>query len=76
MVVRAQPPSYSGLLVLLMICFIIGGGWAFQAEFLKKIVNAVDKHKITLGYEILNEPHIRSTDQWEKVGKYNSFMTD
>ena len=51
-------------------------GWTLQAEFLKKIVNAVDKHKSTLGYEILNEPHIRSTDQWEKVGKYNSFMTD
>jgi hypothetical protein len=51
-------------------------GWTLQAEFLKKIVNTVDKHKSTLGYEILNEPHIRSADQWEKVGKYNSFMTD
>ena len=51
-------------------------GWALQAEFLKKIVNTVDKHKSTLGYEILNEPHVRSVDQWEKVGKYNSFMTD
>ena len=51
-------------------------GWTLQAEFLKKIVNTVDKHKSTLGYEILNEPHVRSVDQWEKVGKYNSFMTD
>jgi hypothetical protein len=51
-------------------------GWTLQAEFLKKIVSAVDKHKSTLGYEILNEPHIRSTDQWEKVGQYNSFITD
>jgi hypothetical protein len=51
-------------------------GWTLQAEFLKKIVNAVDKHNSTLGYEILNEPHIRSVDHWEKVGKYNSFMTD
>jgi Cellulase (glycosyl hydrolase family 5) len=51
-------------------------GWTLQAEFLKKIVNTVDKHKSTLGYEILNEPHIRSVDQWEKVGNYNSFMTD
>jgi len=51
-------------------------GWTLQAEFLKKIVNTVNKHKSTLGYEILNEPHIRSIDQWEKVGKYNSFMTD
>ena len=51
-------------------------GWTLQAEFLKKIVNTVDKHNSTLGYEILNEPHVRSVDQWEKVGKYNSFMTD
>jgi hypothetical protein len=51
-------------------------GWTLQAEFLKKIVNTVDKHKSTIGYEILNEPHIRSTNQWEIVGKYNSFKTD
>ena len=51
-------------------------GWTLQGEFLNKKVNAVDKHKSMLGYEILNEPHIRSTDQWEKVGKYNSFMTN
>ena len=51
-------------------------GWNLQAEFLRKIVKTVDKHNSTLGYEILNEPHVRSADQWEKVGKYNSFMTD
>ena len=51
-------------------------GWTLQADFLKKIVNAVDKHDSTLGYEILNEPHVRSEDQWAKVGKFNSFMTD
>jgi Cellulase (glycosyl hydrolase family 5) len=49
-------------------------GWTLQSNFLKKIVNTVDKYKSTLGYEILNEPHIRSTDQWEKVGKYNTFL--
>ena len=51
-------------------------GWTLQSNFLKKIVNTVDKYKSTLGYEILNEPHIRSTDQWEKVGKYNTFLTN
>ncbi len=51
-------------------------GWTLQAEFLKKIVDAVDNHKSTLGYEILNEPHVHHVNQWEKIGKYNSFITD
>ena len=51
-------------------------GWTLQANFLKKIVNAVDKHPSTLGYEILSEPHINSIDEWAKVGKFNTFMTD
>jgi hypothetical protein len=51
-------------------------GWTLQANFLKKIVAAVDKHPSTLGYEILSEPHINSIDEWVKVGKFNTFMTD
>ncbi|MFZ0741282.1 MAG: hypothetical protein WAM54_06780 [Nitrososphaeraceae archaeon] len=51
-------------------------GWTLQAEFLKKIVDAVDTHESTLGYEILNEPHVHHVNQWEKIGKYNSFITD
>ena len=51
-------------------------GWTLQLEFLKKIVNSVDNHTSTLGYEILNEPEIHSVDQWEKVGRYNTFMVD
>ena len=51
-------------------------GWTLQAEFLKKIVNAVDDYTSTLGYEILNEPHVDEVSQWEKIGVYNSFMTD
>src|SRR5919197_300895 len=51
-------------------------GWTLQANFLKKIVAAVDKHPSTLGYEILSEPHINSIDEWAKVGKFNTFMTD
>jgi hypothetical protein len=51
-------------------------GWILQAEFLKKIVNIVDAHKSTLGYEILNEPHVHDVTQWTKIGRYNSFMTD
>ena len=51
-------------------------GWTLQAEYLKKIVETVDDHKSTLGYEILNEPHIHDITQWEKIGGYNTFMTN
>lgn len=51
-------------------------GWTLQANFLKKVAETVDKHPSTLGYEILSEPQIHSKDQWSKIGKYNTFMTD
>jgi hypothetical protein len=51
-------------------------GWVLQTNFLKRIIQAVDKHSSTLGYEILNEPQIHKDSQWSKVGSYNSFMVD
>jgi hypothetical protein len=51
-------------------------GWTLQLEFLKKVIKTVENHTSTLGYEILNEPQIHSADQWEKIGKYNTFMTN
>jgi hypothetical protein len=51
-------------------------GWNLQAQFLKKVVSTVDSHPSTVGYEILSEPQVHSADQWEKVGKFNTFMTD
>jgi hypothetical protein len=51
-------------------------GWKLQADFLKKIVTTVDKHSSTLGYEILSEPQVHNVNQWSKIGKYNTFMTD
>jgi hypothetical protein len=51
-------------------------GWILQAEFLKKVVNAVNNHTSTLGYEILNEPQIHNVDQWDKIGNYNTFITN
>jgi hypothetical protein len=50
--------------------------WVLQSNFLKKIVSKLDKYESTLGYEILNEPHVYSSDQWEKIGKYNTFIVD
>jgi hypothetical protein len=49
-------------------------GWTLQAEFLRKIVETVDDHSSTLGYEILSEPQIHNKDQWAKIGKYNNFI--
>lgn len=51
-------------------------GWSLYANFLKKIIKIVDDHKSTLGYEILNEPQVHISDEWQKIGKYNSFITN
>ncbi len=51
-------------------------GWILQAEFMKKIVDTLDSHQSTLGYEILSEPQVHSADQWQKIGQYNTFMVN
>jgi Cellulase (glycosyl hydrolase family 5) len=51
-------------------------GWSLLSEFLTKLVNALDSHSSTIGYEILSEPQIHSDDQWEKVGQFNTFMVN
>jgi len=51
-------------------------GWALQIGFLKKVIETVQNHSSTLGYEILNEPQIQSADQWEKIGKYNTIVAN
>jgi hypothetical protein len=52
-------------------------GWSLLADFLKRVVvRTVDSHRSTLGYEMLSEPQINSDNQWEKVGEFNSFITN
>ena len=51
-------------------------GWTLLADFLKKIVTSVDSHPSTLGYEILSEPQVHNIDQWEKIGTFNTFITN
>ncbi|MDW0135496.1 MAG: cellulase family glycosylhydrolase [Nitrososphaeraceae archaeon] len=51
-------------------------GWTLQSEFLKKVVSTVDSHASTAGYEILSEPQVHSVDQWDKIGKFNTIMTN
>jgi len=51
-------------------------GWTLLADFLKTIVTTVDAHQSTIGYEILSEPQVHNVDQWEKVGDFNTFITN
>ena len=39
----------------------------------KKVLETVDNHT-NVGYEILSEPQVHDKNQWEKIGKYNTFM--
>jgi Cellulase (glycosyl hydrolase family 5) len=51
-------------------------GWSLLSEFLTTLVNTLDSHPSTVGYEILSEPQVHSDDQWEKVGQFNTFMVN
>jgi hypothetical protein len=51
-------------------------GWRLQADFLKNVVTTVNKRPSTLGYEILSELQVHKKDQWSKIGKYNTFITN
>jgi hypothetical protein len=51
-------------------------GWSLLSQFLTRLVNTLDNHPSTVGYEILSEPQIHSDDQWEKVGQFNTFMVN
>jgi hypothetical protein len=51
-------------------------GWSLLSEFLTKLVETLDSHPSTIGYEILSEPQIHSDDQWEQVGQFNTFMVN
>lgn len=50
--------------------------WKLLSDFLKKVVTKLDSHASTVGYEILSEPHVDTVDEWAKIGKFNSFMSD
>jgi hypothetical protein len=51
-------------------------GWSLLSAFLTKLVDTLDGHPSTIGYEILSEPQIHSDDQWEQVGQFNTFMVN
>jgi Cellulase (glycosyl hydrolase family 5) len=51
-------------------------GWVLLYDFLHKVINSLDSHPSTLGYEILSEPQVHSSDQWEKIGVFNTLMVN
>jgi hypothetical protein len=51
-------------------------GWILLYDFLHKVITALDSHPSTIGYEILSEPQVHSSDQWEKIGTFNTLMVD
>ena len=48
--------------------------WDVQASFLSKIISQVDNYGSVAGYEILNEPHLFDSSQYEKLGNYHTYM--
>jgi Cellulase (glycosyl hydrolase family 5) len=51
-------------------------GWTLLSQFLTTLVDTLDSHPSTVGYEILSEPQIHSDDQWAKVGQFNTYMVN
>lgn len=50
--------------------------WDLQIEFMKKIIDKVEKYNSVLGYEILNEPPIFDYSQYHKLGVYHRYMAE
>jgi hypothetical protein len=48
--------------------------WDVQADFFAKVIGRVDKYNSVTGYEILNEPHLFASSQYEKLGDYHTYM--
>jgi len=48
--------------------------WDLQVDFMSKIINRVDSYDNVVGYEILNEPHVYDLSQFEKLGKYHTYI--
>ena len=48
--------------------------WDSQADFMKLIINKVDGYDSVGGYEILNEPHLFNSSQYDDLGSYHTYM--
>jgi hypothetical protein len=50
------------------------GIWDVQGDFLAKVVTRTDSYGSVAGYEILNEPHLFDSSQYDKLGNYHTYM--
>jgi hypothetical protein len=49
--------------------------WDLQFDFIKnEIIDHVDSHTSTAGYELLNEPPVNDCNQFAKLGDFHTFM--
>jgi hypothetical protein len=50
--------------------------WELQSEFVLSVIETVDSYDSVAGYEILNEPHLFNSSQYELLGEYHTFMAN
>lgn len=50
--------------------------WDVQADFVKTIIARVDGYDSVAGYEILNEPHLFASEQYDLLGNYHTYMAE
>jgi aryl-phospho-beta-D-glucosidase BglC (GH1 family) len=48
--------------------------WDLQSEFIRKVIDKVDSYDSVVGYEIMNEPHLFDSSQYELLGEYHTYM--
>ncbi|MGI0012615.1 MAG: cellulase family glycosylhydrolase [Nitrososphaera sp.] len=48
--------------------------WDVQSNFIKAVIDRVDHYGSVSGYEILNEPHLFDSTQYDKLGNYHTYM--
>lgn len=46
--------------------------WSLQANYMKVVIEKVDKYDNVLGYEILNEPHLWKKEHYTDLGEYHT----
>lgn len=42
--------------------------WSLQADFMKDMIDVVDKYSNVMGYELLNEPHVWEDSDYDDLG--------
>src|SRR5574338_923716 len=48
--------------------------WNVQWDFLSKVINKDKGYKSVAGFEILNEPHLFKSSDYDKLGNYHTYM--